>query len=110
MVGSLNHAHSATSGDVHLYADPMSAGSMSPIFYADCEGLQGGESEPMSHKYGVKSVLKRMRNAIVNTAREIFWSSSEGGQLSRESIVSGLYSKLLYTFSDVIVFVLHNSR
>jgi hypothetical protein len=42
---------SPTSGDVHLYADPKTCFGQHPLLYADCEGLDGGESLPMSAKY-----------------------------------------------------------
>src|ERR1700712_1172075 len=36
-----------TSEDVHLYSDPPTAYSQTPLLYADCEGLEGGEREPL---------------------------------------------------------------
>jgi hypothetical protein len=36
-----------TSGDVHLYLDPYPE---TPIFFADCEGFHGGESDPAGSK------------------------------------------------------------
>lgn len=47
VVGSVNHSV-PTSGDVHLYSDPSTYNSDCPILYADCEGLEGGENEPMA--------------------------------------------------------------
>lgn len=36
-----------TSGDVHLYSDPQTCMSDNLIMYADCEGLESGEREPL---------------------------------------------------------------
>ena len=46
VVGSVNHSV-PTSGDVHLYSDPTTYNTNIPILYADCEGLSGGETEPV---------------------------------------------------------------
>ena len=50
VVGSMKHDISPTSGDVHLYADPETAYTTQPMLYADCEGLQGDETEPAANK------------------------------------------------------------
>ncbi|KAI9741336.1 MAG: hypothetical protein M1834_003053 [Cirrosporium novae-zelandiae] len=73
VIGSVLHQDIPTSGDVYLYCDPETFESENPMLYSDCEGLDGGEREPM----GAKS-------------RGLKW--------------------LLYTFSDVIVYVLKNPR
>ncbi|KAI9691461.1 MAG: hypothetical protein M1822_007532 [Bathelium mastoideum] len=87
VVGSIKHDKSPTSGDVHLYADPETAYTRLPMLYADCEGLQGGEMEPAANKLRSKN------------------KNSQG-----EWAVKRVYPRLLYTFSDVIVFVLRNTR
>lgn len=100
-----------TSEDVHLYADPVTAIAEAPIFFADCEGLSGGEREPMSSK--VRQLKKT--NGTTNTLpqpiseRELGWADTYSLR-SREFAVTNLYPRLLYTFSDVIVFVLKNPR
>jgi hypothetical protein len=48
-----------SSEDVHLYMDPLSAMSDTPILYADCEGLEGGEREPLGAKFKSKRTLAR---------------------------------------------------
>lgn len=101
-----------TSEDVHLYADPVTAITEAPIFFADCEGLSGGEREPMSAK--VRRQLKKTNSANNSlpepiSERELGWADTNSLR-SREFAVTNLYPRLLYTFSDVIVFVLKNPR
>lgn len=103
----------ATSEDVHLYLDPESSESQAPLLFADCEGLEGGERDPVGAK------LKRKMAASQNNGpgsrrkptseRELVWANSPRKQ-SRDFAVAHLYPRLLYTFSDVIVFVLKNPR
>ncbi|KAK6860680.1 hypothetical protein PG995_004316 [Apiospora arundinis] len=116
-------AHLPTSEDVHLYLDPRTCDSPGPLLYADCEGLEGGEREPLGAKF------RRLRRAHKNnpseveaeaeaqaskaskiiSERELEWAS-ESRTRSREFAVTNLYPRLLYTFSDTIVFVLRNPR
>ena len=108
-----------TSGDVHLYSDPQTSGSGSPILYADCEGLEGGEREPLGAKLKRKekpskvgrigSFEKNLQRAHHISEREITWADTNAKR-SREFAVTHLYPRLLYTFSDVVVFVLKNPR
>lgn len=102
----------ATSEDVHLYLDPDSSESQAPLLFADCEGLEGGERDPIGAK------LKRKlasQNNVANgrrkptSERELIWADTPKKQ-SRDFAVAHLYPRLLYTFSDVIVFVLKNPR
>ena len=103
----------ATSEDVHLYLDPDSSESQVPLLFADCEGLEGGERDPVGAK------LKRKLASSQNNAsssrrkptseRELVWADTPKKQ-SRDFAVAHLYPRLLYTFSDVIVFVLKNPR
>lgn len=107
-----------TSGDVHLYLDPHTADSEAPILYADCEGLEGGEREPLgawsntkdrstSDQFGsIGSNFGQLQHA---SAREITWATTNERR-SRGFAVTNLYPRLLYTFSGVIVFVLKNPR
>ena len=126
MVGSIQHQDVPTSGDVHLYTDPKTYLSDNPIFYADCEGLAGGEREPKGAR---SKLLNRMTgNPTGNTQRskttrsfekscrtlrhserEIKWAKTSEAQ-TRQFWVTQLYPRLLYTFSDVVVFVLKNPR
>ena len=123
VVGSVNDSV-PTSGDVHLYADPGTIYTGSQILYADCEGLEGGESLPMAEKhkahdkeqqqalrvtgqiYNSHSKLRRRKRG---TPRNISWAVGEE-KSKREYAVTELYPRLLYTFSDVVVFVLRNSK
>ena len=108
-----------TSGDVHLYSDPQTSMSNNPILYADCEGLEGGEREPLGVRLKKKdkasnfgrigSFEKKVQKAQHTSEREITWANTNAKR-SREFAVTHLYPRLLYTFSDVIVFVLRNPR
>ncbi|MCJ1422264.1 hypothetical protein MMC29_000144 [Sticta canariensis] len=105
-----------TSGDVHLYLDPQTANSDTPIMCADCEGLEGGEREPLGawrkardRSGRTRSFERKLGNNNNGSEREITWATSNLKK-SRGFAVTHLYPRLLYTFSDVIVFVLRNPR
>ena len=108
-----------TSGDVHLYPDPQTFDSDMPILYADCEGLKGGEREPIATRFRkrekvskigrVDSFEKRMAKNPYTSEREITWADTNDKR-GREFAVTHLYPRLLYTFSDVVVFVEKNAR
>jgi energy-coupling factor transporter ATP-binding protein EcfA2 len=109
-------AHVPTSEDVHLYLDPRSAHSHDPMLFADCEGLEGGEREPMGVKLRKKWRVNQekgegesRKSTKVCSERELMWANGPR-ERSREFAVTNLYPRLLYTFSDVIVFVLRNPR
>lgn len=121
MVGSVNQ-NVPTSGDVHLYSDPETFPYEHPILYADCEGLEGGERDPMGARSrkerkldGIKptrrtrSFGKSGRKLHHTSEREIHWATDDSKR-TRQFAVTHLYPRLLYTFSDVIVFVLKNPR
>jgi predicted acylesterase/phospholipase RssA len=109
----------ATSEDVHLYLDPDSSQSQAPLLFADCEGLDGGEREPIGArlkrkiekeaKIAAAQGIRRRQRLKHISERELTWADSQQKQ-SREFAVAHLYPRLLYTFSDVIVFVLKNPR
>ncbi|RSL93075.1 hypothetical protein CDV31_014873 [Fusarium ambrosium] len=103
VVGASQNQQQPTSGDVHLYVDPMSFGTENPKLYVDCEGLNGGDNIPQSLNAIARSRAKKLLNGI---GRTIFGAEGRG----REFIVSQVYSRILYTFSDVVVFVLVNTR
>jgi len=89
-------------GDVHLYPDQATYGTRMPLFFADSEGLDGGDQEPASLKWKIsKNTSPR--------SRKIEWATRASG-LKREDVVADLFPKILYTFSDVVVFVLSNPR
>ncbi|OQO14747.1 hypothetical protein B0A48_00129 [Cryoendolithus antarcticus] len=105
----------ATSEDVHLYLDPDSSESQAPLLFADCEGLEGGERDPIGAKLKRKMESAqpvgpggRRKPRLKHTSeRELIWADTPKKQ-SREFAVAHLYPRLLYTFSDVICFVLRN--
>lgn len=119
--GSLND-NIPTSGGVHLYADPLSHAKRHPILYADCEGLEGGEVIPYCDRvrndtpYHMTSADLGSHMSTLSNLRRIYYKKrsirwAEGPQKSkREFVVTQLYPRILYTFSDVIVFVLRNAR
>ncbi|OCL07767.1 FabD/lysophospholipase-like protein [Glonium stellatum] len=113
-----------TSGDVHLYADPETYYGKYPILYADCEGLEGGEATPRSAQYkeasmangdttkadsGTNAGIRNRFRKFNHKRRKIAWADSPDKR-KREYAVTQLYPRLLYTFSDVVVFVLQNAR
>jgi hypothetical protein len=106
VVGSSIHSRAPTSADVHLYADPRTYPSSRPQFYADAEGLDAGEEIPIGAPSRRKSKLHRTRGG---GKRILEWARS-AEQRERPYIVSELYPRLLYTFSDVVVFVLRNEK
>ena len=108
-----------TSDDVHLYLDPPTSRTGSPLLYADCEGLKGGEREPLAARFRkrekparvgrVGSVERRIRDIQHTSERELVWANTPRKK-GREFAVEHLFPRLLYTFSDVVVFVLKNPR
>ncbi|RVX66081.1 hypothetical protein B0A52_10015 [Exophiala mesophila] len=110
-----------TSGDVHLYADPHTYFTDRPLLYADCEGLRGGTLDPVGAKRRRKMALsshartrtasfdKYMRRRHETSERDIAWATTPE-RTTRKFFVEHLYPRLLYTFSDVIVFVVKNAR
>ncbi|KAF7505357.1 hypothetical protein GJ744_000978 [Endocarpon pusillum] len=114
VVGSIKQQDTPTSGDVHLYSDPLTSEGRNPVLYADCEGLEGGAREPMGAKSRNKNRRKGSGDAPARwsnrtSEREILWATNERKR-SRDFIVRHLYPRLLYTFSDVVVFVMKNPR
>ncbi|KAK8066852.1 hypothetical protein PG997_013599 [Apiospora hydei] len=95
-VTSSNHDRLPTTGDVHLYADPSTLYSHTPALFVDCEGLSGGEAMPKQ--------LQEAQHAAPAALGQ------DPQTRKREFAVSQLYPRILYTFSDVVVFVLRNPR
>lgn len=113
IVGSVIHDALPTSGDVHLYADPATHAEVLPILYADCEGFEGGERLPLgarSRKRAGSDPYTRETSRLANVnSRVIEWANTDETR-QREFAVRELYPRLLYTFSDVVVFVLRNPK
>jgi hypothetical protein len=112
VVGSLGNENEPTSGEVHLYADSATHNHDRPILYADCEGFEGGEKAPLgsrSRMYGGPThPLESQAEDSVRT-RQIRWATTDERR-KREYAVTSLYPRLLYTFSDCVVFVLRNPK
>ena len=95
-----------TTGDVQLYPDPATHMSKVPIFYADCEGLNGGDKTPKAlENVGLSDIARRG-----GRLKDIPWATVLKGGRKRQQIVTNLFPKLLYTFSDTVVFVTQQSR
>ncbi|XP_014554875.1 hypothetical protein COCVIDRAFT_39346 [Bipolaris victoriae FI3] len=127
VVGSMTNSNIPTSCDVHLYSDPTTYLSEHPMLFADCEGLEGGENTPISAQYREKAShtseergkgremrrehpkLQQITRGLNRTRREIKWANSPE-KTKRQYAVTEFYPRLLYTFSDVIVFVLRNAK
>ncbi|KAF2173984.1 hypothetical protein M409DRAFT_62174 [Zasmidium cellare ATCC 36951] len=116
--GSDAHEKTPTTGDVHLYADPGTARTQFPLLFADCEGLEGGTGEPSAIQFrrnaaaraeSAARLVRRPRAIWMRHPRPIEWATSEDKR-SRDFVVKELYPRLLYTFSDVTVFVLKNPK
>lgn len=137
-VTSSNQDRTATTGDVHIYADPSSAFSTTPLLFVDCEGLNGGEAMPKQLRHhqhqdprpaGPRPATsaappppyeptttstntdhgRRYIRSRHSSKRPIAWARTPQTR-KREHAVSQLYPRVLYTFSDVVVFVLRNPR
>ncbi|KAJ0109487.1 hypothetical protein J7T55_000413 [Diaporthe amygdali] len=133
-VTSSNYDRTATTGDVHIYADPSSAFSTNPLLFVDCEGLNGGEAMPKQLRHHqsqdprpaarqqtsaapppydraarAEDDYSRYVRSRHSSKRTIAWARTPQTR-KREFAVSQLYPRILYTFSDVVVFVLRNPR
>ena len=126
VVGSVND-NVPVSANVHLYADPDTMMTESPVLYADCEGLEGGESAPraeaLNWQDGTSETTSQRRGLSENSGRKrhhrkghggaprsLKWAAGDKEKSKREYVVTELYPRLLYTFSDVVVFVLRNPK
>lgn len=105
-VYSSNYDRIPTTGDVHLYADPSTIHTTQPLLLCDCEGLSGGEMLPKQLRNRAEDLANGYRTS---QSRRITWAKTPSTK-RREYAVAQLYPRLLYTFSDVVVFVLRNLR
>ncbi|KAE8444662.1 hypothetical protein EG329_014318 [Mollisiaceae sp. DMI_Dod_QoI] len=113
VAGATKNDKVPTSGDVHLYADPATIETQFPMLYADCEGLEGGEEAPLAHQIQTKdrpSALEEGKKFVIGGAKRVLEWARDDITSGREYAVRHLYPRLLYTFSDVIVFVLRNAK
>ncbi|KAF7547599.1 hypothetical protein G7Z17_g7633 [Cylindrodendrum hubeiense] len=88
-----------TTGEVNLYLDPDTFGTQVPYFFADCEGMLGGE--PVAAQYQ-KRWFKHGRRYLVRP--------KDGKQIDRQTAVMTIYPRFLYIFSDVICMVTRNQK
>jgi hypothetical protein len=95
VTGSIND-NIPTSGDVHLYSDPATYFSATPMLYADCEGLDGGENIPRGAKF------KHRDNSVPPASRS---SSSNNDPTFRKKI-----RKLLTVLSEILFGQRHRRR
>ncbi|KAF1960915.1 hypothetical protein CC80DRAFT_590230 [Byssothecium circinans] len=108
-----------TSEDVHLYTDPLTAGSSYPVLFADSEGLDGGEREPLAAALRKTREREEMESTSSEsdysapprnfTEREVSWMDSKVKR-TRQFAADQLYPRILFAFSDVVVFVHRNPR
>ena len=111
-----------------MYADPHTILTDTPLLYADCKGLEGGKSPSKNELYKmrdralenwlphenssesglrIREKLSKKRNKV---SRKVSWALGDKEKSKREFAVTELYPKVLYTFSDVVVFVLRNPK
>jgi hypothetical protein len=101
-----------TSADVHLYADPKTFSERTPLLFADCEGFEGGEKLPIGaieNRTSPLDVETSLSRLTPGRTRPLKWAKTQEQQ-TREYVVKQLYPRILYTFSDVVVFVLRNAK
>lgn len=110
VLGSPVHDSVPTSGDVHLYVDPLTSAEECPLLFADCEGLEGGERLPIGPQLCQRQCSWKSGGSLVESRpRRLEWARTEETR-RRESAVSNLYPRILYAFSDCVVFVLRNAK
>jgi hypothetical protein len=116
------HATVPTSGDVHLYRDrSKEPGNIArPLFYADCEGFHGGDVAPPG-SFAVQKELNRPDSAttIVNSIfqyvvgrvrkRTVNFNPDDDKGRPRDAAVRKIFPRLLYNFSDVVIFLVSAS-
>ncbi|TKA79397.1 hypothetical protein B0A49_02614 [Cryomyces minteri] len=102
-----------TSDGVHLYLDPPTSSSETPILYADCEGLDGGEREP--HSQSLSNVDSSLWDPEIATQRLVqslsdtvyknptftkyarFWKKRDRPIVTIEELILSYYSSLNWT-------------
>lgn len=98
-----------TTGDVHLYPDPATQWTSTPLLFADCEGLDGGDRTPTALKANEAGGYGQFRSFRQRLRQGISWANGSK-QSKREEVVTNLFPKILYTVSDVVVFTLKEAR
>lgn len=108
VIGSGAQLDSPTSGDVHLFADVETYNTHRPLFYADCEGLNGGNSPPLATQATEKLRKVAHHTGLKSWRKDIVYANDK--QRSREWAVEKLYPRILFPFSDVVCYVTRNFR
>jgi hypothetical protein len=102
-----------TSADVHLYADPVRFDKRTPLLYADCEGLEGGENLPVGAPEN-RTTLLNTESTIARLTpgrlRRLVWADAEKKKRTRGFFVRQMYPRILYALSDVVVFVVPDAN
>ncbi|KAI7722911.1 hypothetical protein KC353_g95 [Hortaea werneckii] len=110
VVGSAADENVRSAGGVNIYKDPATSRDDRPILLVDCEGFEGGEKASLDSRLNMRDHAKSSRwSATSARGRPIQWATTEGTR-QREFIVAKLYPRLLYTFSDCVVFVTRNPK
>jgi hypothetical protein len=91
----------STTGEVNLYCDPRTFGTVSPQLYIDCEGLGGGEPAAAAHQ-------KKWQDS--SRSHPIHQKQKQDIPIDRKWAVENLYPKFIYLFSDVVCYVTRNPR
>jgi hypothetical protein len=77
------------------------------MLYADCEGLNAGERIPVAHSVLSSKPGLAVRHMV--NRRKVRWAVSDERK-TRQFAIMHMYPRLLYTFSDVVVFALRNPK
>ncbi|RPA78867.1 FabD/lysophospholipase-like protein [Ascobolus immersus RN42] len=128
--GSINNSDVPSSGDVHVYGDPRSRHSEIPILFADCEGIEGGNRDPVA-EIAWRGVYKKFKDGATELlsdrlthictpviqqyhdnppAERKITQRSGTVQWTRSLFVSQIYPRFLFPFSDTIVFIVKNAK
>ncbi|KAF7523041.1 hypothetical protein G7054_g11908 [Neopestalotiopsis clavispora] len=108
-----------TSSGVHLYIDHKTQDSQHPILFADCEGFEGGERNPVakeavSIQQEHQPIAATCNKTLSRFTRALRWAARRQADHEktgkRQYAVTEMYPRILHAFSDVIVFVLNNQR
>ncbi|KAI8712039.1 RING-type domain-containing protein [Fusarium sp. LHS14.1] len=100
-----------TSSNVHLYADPQTYRNDNPILYAECEGIDEDETyaemkNPLAGGSSSSPTLPHTSRIPQLRSQNIIWSKMprNAGAWTRKEITRILFPRILYIFSDVVVF------
>ncbi|RSL58690.1 hypothetical protein CEP54_007630 [Fusarium duplospermum] len=109
--GSCQSTSSNRSSNVHLYADPRTFQTRSPILYAECEGIDGDETpaemgKSLTDASASSDPLSHASQILELGSHDIIWSKMprNSGACTRKEIIKTLFPRILYIFSDVVVF------